>query len=58
MMKEDGSGDLLELWVEDLLSFLFTPPPLGLASAEIEFTDDSLHVLPKAPFYRKPQPAL
>ena len=52
VMKEDGSGDLLELRLEDLLSFVTGadyPPPLGLsASPDTEFTDDSLHILPKA----------
>ena len=51
VMKEDGSGNLLELRL-DLLSFVTGadyPPPLGFsASPDIEFTDDSLHILPKA----------
>ena len=52
MVKEDGSGDVLELGLGDLLSFVTGadhPPPLGFSSSpEIEFTDDSLHILPKA----------
>ena len=52
MVKEDGSGDFLELVLEDLLSFVTGadyPPPLGFPSSpEIVFTDDSLHLLPKA----------
>ena len=51
VMKEDGSGDLLELRLEDLLSFVGAdyPPPLGFSAfPDIEFTDDSLHILPKA----------
>ena len=51
-MKEDGSGDFLELGLGDLLSFVTGadyPSPLGfISSPEIEFTDDSLHTLPKA----------